>query len=91
VLTELWFVSTSDNRFAAVGGDCYIAAVEFSDPVRAMVLTVYGNATQPGSNPGDEQLMLFSRKQLRPALLERTQILEHLAHRELLDRGRPPS
>lgn len=85
---ELWFLPTSDNCFAAVGGDCYTAAIEFSDPVRAMVLTVYGNATQPGSTLGDEQLKLFSRKQLRPALLARTQIMEHLASHDVVIRGR---
>lgn len=84
VFSELWFIPTSDNCFAAVGGDCYAAAIEFSSPVRAMVLTIYGNATQPGSTSGDEQLKLFARKQLRPALLTRAEIMASLACREVI-------
>ncbi|NES70979.1 MAG: acylase, partial [Okeania sp. SIO2D1] len=37
------------GRFQSFGGDSYIAAVEFSHPLRAQVLNTYGNATQPHS------------------------------------------
>lgn len=84
VFPELWFLPTKDGHFAAVGGDCYTAAVEFSTPVRAMVLTVYGNASQSDSDVGDEQLKLFARKQLRPAWLTRTEIMDHLASHEIV-------
>ena len=86
VFPELWFLPTEDDRFAAVGGDSYAAAIEFADPVRALVLNVCGNATQPGATRADEQLKLFSRKQMRPAWLRRAQIVDNLSSREVVTR-----
>ena len=85
VFPELWYYPTKDNKFVAVGGECYTAVVEFSNPVRAMVLTIYGNATQPSLNLSDEQLKLFACKQLRPALLTRAEILDQLLCHEVLN------
>ncbi len=82
VFQELWFAPAEDGRFVATGGDCFIAVVEFSDPVRAMVLTVYGNAFLPFAPEAGEQLKLFARKQLRPAWRTRQEILHHLAAHE---------
>jgi acyl-homoserine-lactone acylase len=73
-----------DGRFAAAGGDTYVAAVEFGDPVRASVLLSYGNATQPHSPHVYDQLELFARKQLREAWLTRPKIEAHLESREVL-------
>ena len=58
----------------AGGGDSYVAAIEFSDPVRARVLLSYGNATQPGSSHRGDQLELFAKKELRPAWRTRPEI-----------------
>ena len=54
------------GRFQKVTGDSYIAAIEFSNPVRAKVLTTYGNANLPGSPHISEQLPLYTRNELRP-------------------------
>jgi acyl-homoserine-lactone acylase len=70
------------TRFASVGGDSFVAAVEFSRPIRARVLTVYGSSTQPGSPHRTDQLELFARQQLRPVWLTRAEVLQHLAKRE---------
>ncbi|MBR8835861.1 MAG: acylase [Stigonema ocellatum SAG 48.90 = DSM 106950] len=68
-----------DNQlFKSVAGDSYIAAIEFSHPVRAMALTSYGNATQPGSRHLGDQLELFARKQLRQVWRTRKEIKAHL-------------
>jgi acyl-homoserine-lactone acylase len=72
------------RHFEAHYGDSYVAAVEFSDPVRARVLLSYGNATQPGSPHRGDQLALFADKALRPAWLTRTEIEANLASREAL-------
>jgi acyl-homoserine-lactone acylase len=73
-----------EGRFAAVGGDSYVAAVEFSNPVKAQVLLSYGNATQPGSAHIGDQLELFARKQLRPAWRKRSEIEANLESREVI-------
>ena len=78
------FEPTSDGQFASVGGDSYVAAIEFSAPVKAMVLTSYGNATQPGSPHTGDQLKLFARKELRPVWRTRQEIQANLGKREIL-------
>jgi acyl-homoserine-lactone acylase len=79
----LWFVPSEDKQFKAIGGESYVAAIEFSNPVRAMALTSYGNATQPGALNKGEQLQLFANKQLRPVWRSRQEIEEHLAGRKV--------
>lgn len=88
VLQELWFMPTGDGRFQAMGGDCWTAAVEFGDAVRAMVLTVCGNATQP-ERTSDVQLELMARKDLRPAWMSREEVLAHLSSRETVSFAAP--
>lgn len=71
-------------------GDSYIAAVQFSNPLRAHVLTAYGNSSQPGSPHAGDQLALLAKKQLRTAWRTREEILAHLERREELPYdGRP--
>ncbi len=72
-----------DGRFRAVVGDSFVAAVEFSNPLRASVLIGYGNASQPGSPHLTDQLPLFSRKELRPVWRTRPEIEAHLESREV--------
>jgi acyl-homoserine-lactone acylase len=64
---------------SAVFGDTYIAAVEFSSPVRARVLLTYGNASRHGSPHARDQLSLFGKKELRTAWRTRKEVLAHLA------------
>jgi acyl-homoserine-lactone acylase len=56
---------STTNRAAAVGGDSFFAAVEFSTPLRARALLGYGNASQSGSTHRTDQLPLFARKEMR--------------------------
>lgn len=51
----------------SIGGDPYVAAVEFSDPMRAQVLVTYGNASQPDSPHFGDQLTLPAIAEMRPA------------------------
>lgn len=78
------FAPTSDSKFQAVAGDSYVAAVEFSQPVKAMALTSYGNATQPHSPHVGDQLQLFARQQLRPVWRTRKDITAHLEEHQVL-------
>lgn len=83
IFRNLWFSPSEDGRFEAIGGDSYVAAIEFSNPVRAMALTSYGNATQPHSPHVGDQLELFAKKQLRPVWRSRQEIEAHLATRKV--------
>jgi acyl-homoserine-lactone acylase len=69
--------------FQPVAGDTYIAAIEFSNPLRAKVLTAYGNATQPGSPHVGDQLSLYARNELRSVWRDRQEIEAHLESRKV--------
>lgn len=72
-----------DGTFNLEGGDSYIAAVVFSNPVKAMVLLAYGNSSQPGSPHRGDQVELAAAKKLRPAWRTRAEIEKHLEKREV--------
>lgn len=82
VFRSVWFAPSKDNRFQAVGGDSFIAAIEFSNPVRAMVLNSSGNATQSNSPNDGDRLQLVAGKQLHPAWRDRQEIEAHLRSRQ---------
>jgi acyl-homoserine-lactone acylase len=65
-----------------VAGDSYYAVVEFSDPVRARVLTAYGNATREGSPHHGDQLELFAEQRMREVWRTREAVLANLERRE---------
>jgi len=70
--------------FRAVGGDSFIAAIEFGDVPHALVLNAYGNATQPGSPHRGDQLALYGRGELREVWGDRATIEAHLTRRDEL-------
>jgi acyl-homoserine-lactone acylase len=71
------------QRKVAGFGDSFVAAVEFSTPLRARTLIGYGNWSQPGRHRTD-QLPLFARKELREAWLTRSEVEAHLERREVV-------
>ena len=83
IFRAVGYSEDEDGRFRAVVGDSFVAAVEFSKPLRAGVLIGYGNASQPGSPHLTDQLPLFSRKELRPVWRTRPEIEAHLESREV--------
>jgi len=87
IFRNLWFAPEEDGTFTAVGGDSYVAAVEFSDPVRAMAIMTYSNATQASAPHQAEQLDLAAQQQLRPVWLSRAAIEANLVVRESLSGG----
>lgn len=80
------YASATGQRFVAVGGDSYVAAIEFATPVRASALVGYGNASQPGSPHRVDQLPLLGRQSLRPVWRDRAAIGAHLERREQVHR-----
>ncbi|MFN6570078.1 acylase [Dendronalium sp. ChiSLP03b] len=83
IFRALDFAPEGNGQFQAVAGDSYVAAIEFSHPVRAQVLTSYGNATQPESRHISDQLQMFANKKLRPCWRSRSDILAHLEERKV--------
>ena len=79
-----YFQETPDNKRTAIAGETFTAIVEFGPETRAMVALSYGNATQPGNKHAGDQLVLMSEKRLRPALLERKEVMLHLEKQESL-------
>lgn len=77
------YAPTEAGRFQAVAGDSYVAAIEFSQPIKAQTLITYGNASQPNSPHIGDQLPLFARQQLRPVWRSRAEITEHLEDRTI--------
>ncbi|MBE9190329.1 acylase [Gloeocapsopsis crepidinum LEGE 06123] len=78
VFRTVWFAPQKDGSFTSIGGDSYVAAIEFSNPIRAMTINSYGNSTQPHSQHNGDQLSLFAQKQLRPVWRSRREIQAHL-------------
>lgn len=77
-------VTFPDGSSRVVYGDTFIFAVEFAEPLRALALLLYGNATQPGSPHIGDQLEHYARDEMRPALLTREEIEASLETRETL-------
>ena len=75
-------VPGDSTRFEAVGGDSYVAVIEFSSPIRARTLIGYGNASQPDSPHRTDQLSLLARKEMKPARLTRDEVLQVVTLRE---------
>jgi acyl-homoserine-lactone acylase len=73
------------KHFQAFDGDSFVAAIEFSQPVKAMALTTYGNSTQSNSSSSD-QLKLFTQKQLRPIWRSPQEVEAHLVKRETFEK-----
>ena len=83
IFRAVHYEPAEENRFKASSGESYVAVIEFSDPVRAMALMSYGNASQPGSPHRTDQLPLFARKELRPVWRTREEIEAHLSSRKV--------
>jgi acyl-homoserine-lactone acylase len=72
-----------DGKAAGVTGDTYFAVIEFSTPVHAEALLGYGNWSKVGSRHVDDQLPLFSQKQMRPVWRVRKEIEANLESRRI--------
>lgn len=70
-----------DGTSTAVGGDSFVAAVDFGKPLRAFALIPYGNATRDGSPHRADQAGLFASEQLRPVWLTPEEVAAHTVER----------
>jgi acyl-homoserine-lactone acylase len=85
IYRAFYFRQDKDKRYRAVGGDSYVAVIEFGKKPTARVLLSYGNASQPGNKHVGDQLLLLSQKKMRFAWLEKKDILVNSEEREQLD------
>jgi acyl-homoserine-lactone acylase len=83
IFRVLNFMPSENGIFQAVAGDSFVAAIEFSQPVKAMALNSYGNATSPHSTHVGDQLELFNEQKLRPVWRTKAEIKAHLEKSEL--------
>ncbi len=70
-----------DGTSTAVGGDSFVAAVDFGTPLRAFALIAYGNATREGSPHRRDQAGLFASEQLRPVWFTPEDVAAHTVER----------
>ncbi|MEM9354722.1 MAG: penicillin acylase family protein [Pseudomonadota bacterium] len=85
IFPELWFAKSEQSRFDAIGGDGYTLVAEFSKPVQAKALLIYGNASQPHLSQERGQFDLYRRKQLRPVLLSSQEIRKDTVRYDVLN------
>jgi acyl-homoserine-lactone acylase len=81
VFRAAWYTPVEFNRHEIFGGDSFVLAVEFGDPLRAQAVLGYGNASPPGSPHRTDQLRLFSEKAMRPVWRTREEVLANLRDR----------
>jgi acyl-homoserine-lactone acylase len=82
IFRVIGYRNADDGREVATGGDSYVAAIEFANPVRALAVLAPGNATQHGSPHRTDQLGLVADKRLRPVWRTRAEIQANLELRE---------
>ncbi len=82
IFRTMYFYPDDDGTLNLISGDTYIAAVEFTNPVKAMAVLGYGNSSQPLSPHRFDQIQLVAEKKLRPAWLTKAEIEKHLEKRE---------
>lgn len=75
---------SGDATRQVLGGDSWVAVIEFAEQPRARVLLSYGNATEPGSPHNGDQLSLFSEQRLRPTWRTAAALQGHIERREVL-------
>lgn len=81
VFRVIEYIPAKDGKFEPLSGDTFVAAVEFSRPVRAKVILTYGNSSNPDSPHFGDQLEMTSKKEWRDAWLTRAEVEKHLEGR----------
>jgi acyl-homoserine-lactone acylase len=64
-------------------GDTYFAVIEFSNPVHAEGLLMYGNWSKIGSPHVEDQMKLASKKEIRPIWRDRKDVEANLEARKV--------
>ncbi|MGD9588393.1 MAG: penicillin acylase family protein [Pyrinomonadaceae bacterium] len=59
------FERATDGKMAAIGGDCWVLAVEFGDVPRAFSVLAYGQGSQPESPHHADQAEMFAKGEMK--------------------------
>lgn len=81
VFRTSYYFPIDDNKEQLVGGDTYVAIIEFGDSLKANGVLGYGNFSQPFSSHRIDQLQLYSDKKLRPILFYRNDVESNVVER----------
>ena len=69
VFRVAWPARSDKKNMYVGGGDSWVAVIEFGKKIRAKALLSYGNSTEKDSPYNGDQLLLFSKKELRDVWL----------------------
>ncbi|MFN8239290.1 MAG: acylase [Bacteroidales bacterium] len=78
------YIKDGDGKLRVIHGDTFYAIVEFGKEFRAEVIMSYGNSSQPGTRHRTDQIMMFSSRETRPALVDKKSISENIGYKETL-------
>ncbi len=59
------FERANDGKMAAIGGDCWVIAVEFGDVPRAYSVLAYGQSNRPSSPYHADQAEMFAKGEMK--------------------------
>jgi acyl-homoserine-lactone acylase len=78
------YEKSADGVYEPVSGEAMSFAVEFSNPLVARALLVYGNSSEPTSPHFGDQIPLLARRELRPVWFSLSEVKRHLESYERL-------
>lgn len=74
----LWYDEAQDGKLLVRGGDGWVVAVEFTQPVpRAYSVLAYGESVEPDSPYFNDQLAMFADERMKPVFLTRQDVEAH--------------
>ena len=83
----MYFADDKDNKKHAVAGDTYVAVTEFGESYRPAFFSAMVMPPSPEISILAISLKMLSEKKLRPALLDKDEILKNLEKTETLSIG----
>jgi len=78
VFRVAWPGRSTDKNMYVGGGDSWVSVIEFGQKVRAKALLSYGNSTQKDSPNNGDQLVLFSKKELRDVWFYESELIPNI-------------
>ncbi len=74
----MYFMRDKDNKMVARGGDSYVFAVEFSEPIRAVSILPYGQTFEAASRHDDDQAAMFAAGEFKPVWFSEADLAPHI-------------
>lgn len=68
------FERDKDGKYAAIGGDCWVLAVEFGDVPRAYSVLAYGQGRSPSSPYHDDQAEMFAKGEMKRVAFTKAEV-----------------